>query len=144
MDGLGRVMNLVPTAEAVEVNMRGCSAVTFLCVGADTETFTLAQATDAAGAGAATLATITHYYKNSAAVGATTWTREPASDEQAASGVITTSTAFPVAVFTVAGTELGDGFDYLRVTSSLSGTTVAILHDLTVKRAPENLPAPAL
>lgn len=144
-DALGRCFNLIPTAaDTPWLNMRGCSGVTYLCVGANAETFTLAQATDVAGTGAATLSTVTRYYKNTAAAGATTWVREPTSGEQAASGVITTTTAHPVAVFTVSGTELSDGFDFLRVTSSSTGTVVAITHDLTVKRAPENLPAVAV
>lgn len=137
MEALGRLFNIIPTADAVEVNMRDCSAVTFLCVGANAETFTLAEATDAAGAGAQTLSTITRYYANSAAVGATVWSLV----EIAAGGVVTTTTALPVAVIHVSGTELSDGFDFLRVSSSSTGTVVAITHDLAVQRNPVNLPA---
>lgn len=137
MEALGRLFNIIPTADAVEVNMRDCSAVTFLCVGANAETFTLAEATDAAGAGAQTLSTITRYYANSGAVGATTWALQTI----AAGGVVTTTTALPVAVIHVSGTELSDGFDFLRVSSSSTGTVVAITHDLAVQRDPANLPA---
>lgn len=140
MHALGRLLNVVPVADGVEVNLRDATGVTFVCVGANAETFTIAEATDAAGTGAATLSTVTTYYTNSASAGATAWARV----DQAASGVITTTTALPVAVIEIDAAELSAGFDYIRCTSSSTGTVVAILHDLTVQRTPANLAAPAV
>jgi len=137
---LGRAFNVVPTADGVEVCLSDAGGVTFVCVGANAETFTVAEATDAAGTGAATLATVTTYYTNSGAAGATTWARV----NQAAGGVITTTTALPVAVIEIEATELSDGFSYVRCTSSSTGTVVALLRDLAVQRGPANLVAPAL
>jgi len=144
MEGLGRNFNVVPTAAGVEVSLVDASSVTFVCTGANAETFTVAEATDAAGAGAQTLAVVTHYYKNTSAAGAAAWVREPAVLEQAATGVVTTTTAHPVAVIEVDATSLSSGFDYVRVTPSASGLVRAILHDLTVQRTPQNLPAAAV
>lgn len=140
MEGLGRVFNLVPTGDAAYVSLKQATGVTFLCVGANAETFTLAEAKDAAGTGSQSLATITQYYSNSAAVGATAWVKEAI----AAGAVVTTTTAKPVAVIHVAGAELSDTYDYLRVSSSSTGTVVAILHDLAVQRGPVNLTAPGV
>lgn len=140
MEGLGRVFNVVPTGDAAYVSMKSAAGITFLCVGANAETFTLAEAKDAAGTGSQSLATITQYYSNSAAVGATAWVKEAI----AAGAVVTTTTAKPVAVIHVAMAELSDTYDYLRVSSSSTGTVVAILHDLVVQRAPANLVAPGV
>lgn len=140
MEGLGRVFNVVPTADAAYVSMKQATGVTFLCVGGNAETFTLAEAKDAAGTGSQSLATITQYYSNSAAVGATAWVKEAI----AAGAVVTTTTAKPVAMIHVAAAELSDTYDYLRVSSSSTGTVVAILHDLVVQRTPANLAAPGV
>jgi hypothetical protein len=135
MDGLGRVFNIVPTADNVEVDMTEASAVTFVCVGADT--YTVQDASDAAGTGAANLAVIDHYYTNTSAAGANAWARVP--QAVAASFVL----AAAVAVFTVDATQLRDGFKYLRCASTAAGLVYAILHDLEVQRAPQNLKAAA-
>lgn len=138
MEALGRLINVVPTADAVEVSLRDATGVTFVCVGGNAETFTLAEATTAAGGSAQSLSTITHYYSNTAADGSAAWVKETI----AAGAVVTTTTAKPVAVIEVHGPELSAGFDYLRVSSSSSGTVVAILHDLTMQRTPANLSLP--
>jgi hypothetical protein len=44
-------------------------------------------------------------------------------------------------VFTVLTSWLDDGFDYVQVTGGGS-TVIALLHDLTVQRAPANLALP--
>jgi len=136
MDALGRIFNVTPTADAAWVALKEASAVTFVCVGADAETFTLQEAQNSGGTGAASLLTLARYSKNSGAVGATAWVRDNAPTTAA---VVTTATAYPVAVFTVHQSELSDGFTHVRVSSSASGTVVAFVHDLIVARAPENL-----
>jgi hypothetical protein len=46
-----------------------------------------------------------------------------------------------VAAFTVSAEELSDGKDFIKCTSTSTGTVTAILHDLKVQRTPANLPA---
>lgn len=135
MEPLGRLFNLVHTADGVYVNMRDAQAVTFVCQLAAGDTFTLQEATTLAGAGAANLATVTQYYTASAA-GTGAWTKV----EQAAAATVVTASAV-VAVFTVRAEELSDGFDYVKVASTSTGTVLAITHDLSVQRTPANLPA---
>lgn len=144
MEALGRLFNVVPVADAVEVDMQHATGVTFVCVGANAETFTVKEARDAAGTGAQNLACVTHYYANAGSSGANAWTRSPASGENAATAVVTTTTAAPVAAIFVGAAQLSDGFTHVRVDSSSTGTVFAILHDLRVKRTPENLPAVAV
>jgi hypothetical protein len=139
MDGLGRVFNVVPVAaDSPWVSLLEASAVTFVCVGANSETFTLTQARSSGGSGSTSLAPLDHYYKSTGSAGATAWTRDNAPTSGA---VVTTTTANPVAVFTVHESELSDGFSHVQVTSSSSGTVFAITHDLKSQRAPANLPA---
>lgn len=140
MEALGRLFNIVPTADGVEVSTRDCSAVTFVCVGGNAETFTVQESTSAAGAGAVDLPVIDRYYSGAGAVGATAWVLETPGS---ATAVVTTTTAKPVAVIHVDVKAMSDGFDYLECTSSSTGLVYAITHDLNVQRDPANLPAPA-
>ncbi|GHH30241.1 hypothetical protein [Streptomyces rubradiris] len=134
MEALGRLFNIVPTADAVEVSLTGASAVTFVCVGADT--YTIQQAKDAAGTGATNLPVIDHYYANGNVDGAGTWTRTAVSPVGAAVTI-----ALGCAVIHVPVAALDDGFDYIRCSSTAGGLVTAIVHDLTVQRAPDLLPA---
>jgi hypothetical protein len=137
MEALGRLFNIVPTADAVEVACRDCSAVTFVGIG--TDTYTVEQATDAAGAGAASLAVITRYFRSTSAAGAAVWTLVT---QAAAATFAATSSGIAVAHIDVK--SMGDGFDYLRCSSAGAGLVIAITHDLNVQRDPRNLPAPAV
>lgn len=134
-EALGRTFNLLSVGDDVYVNMRDCSAVTFLCTNTAGDTYTLTEAKDAAGTGAQVLATITRFHV-SATVGAV-W----ALVTQAAGSTIVPTASQDVAVLHVAGTELSDTFDYLKLASTGAGTVVAITHDLTTQRDPVNLPA---
>jgi HK97 family phage major capsid protein len=137
MQALGRLVNFLPTADNVYVNMRDAENAVFLCVGGNAETFTLTEAKDAAGTGAQALATLTQIWVNAGAAGATTWaTAAPTSGS-----VATTTTALPVAVLEVSGAELSDTYDYIKVASSSTGTVVIITTDLKSQRSPANLPA---
>lgn len=137
MEGLGRLFNLIPTAEDVAVNMRDCSAVTFVCVGANAETFTIVESV--AGSSTANLDAIDHYYKG-AATGAGTWSRDNA---PTSAHHVTTTTANPVAIITIDDAMLSDTKTHVEIQASASGTVFAITHDLTVQRDPRNLPAVA-
>lgn len=135
IEPLGRLFNLAHTADDVYVNLRDAESATFVCQLDAGDTFTLTEATSVAGAGAQVLPTITNYY--TAAKGGTgTWTRV----QQASGSTVVTASAV-VAVVTVRGEELSDGYSHVKVASTSTGTVMAILHDLTVQRTPANLPA---
>lgn len=135
MEGLGRLFNVVPTADNVEVNVQNCSAVTFICVGADT--YTVQEATSAAGAGARDLDVIDRYYASTSAAGAAAWTVT----ERAADAAVVVASG--IVALHVDVKSLSDGYTYLRCASSAAGLVIAITHDLNVQRSPVNLPAPA-
>lgn len=132
MEGLGRVFNSVPTGDGVWINMRDSSSAAFVLVGADT--YTLQEATDAAGTGAQDLATIDRAYTNAGAVGATTWVE---TEQTAAATIVVAANA----VIHVHGTELSDDFDYIAVTAGATGAVQVFTYDLVTSRNPENLRA---
>ena len=137
MEGLGRVFNVVAVADNVYVPLTDATAVSFVCHLAAGDTYTVTEATTAAGGGAQVLATVTRFYDSTGTGGA--WTKVT---QAAASTVVNDGTAgHDCSVFTISGAELSDGYDYIKVASTSTGTVVAILHDLAVQRTPENLAA---
>ena len=137
MDGLGRVFNVVAVADDVYVPLRDAGAVSFVCHLAAGDTYTVTSATNAGGTGAAVLATVDHFYDSTGTGGA--WSAET---QAAASTVVNAGTAgHDCSVFTIDESELPDGHTHVKVASTSTGTVVAILHDLKVQRAPENLAA---
>lgn len=135
MEALGRLFNVHPVADDVYINMRDCSAVTFVCVNTAGETYTLTEAKDAAATGAQVLSTLTRFHIS--ATSGAVWSLVT----QAVGSTIVPTSSQDVAVLHVSGAELSDTYDYLKLASTGSGTVVAITHDLTTQRAPENLPA---
>jgi hypothetical protein len=135
MEALGRVYNVLPVADDVYVPMRDAGGASFICVNAAGDTWTLTEAQDAAGTGAQVLASISSYYTG-ATVGAA-WVRRT----QAAASTVVTTSAQDVAVIEVDEEKLSDGFTYVKVTSTSTGTVVALLRDLQVQRTPANLSA---
>lgn len=140
MEALGRLFNIVPSAGTVEVNLRDATGVTFLCIqdGASAETFTVQESQDASGTGAQNLAVIDEWHQNTAKAGATTWTRQT----QTAAASVSVPIG-GVAAIHVSANSLSDGYGYVECNPGATGTVVAIVHDLAVQRAAENLPAPA-
>lgn len=134
-EGLGFKFNVLPVADDVYVSLANAAAVSFVCVNAAGDTYTLTEAKDAAGTSAAVLPTITRFHV-SATVGAV-W----AEVTQTAASTIVPTASQDVAVVTVTGPELSDTFTHVKLASTGSGTVFAILHDLYVQRAPANLPA---
>lgn len=137
MDGLGRVFNTIAVADGVYVPLTDANAVSFICYLAAGDTFTVQEASDAAGTGAADLDVVDHYYTSSGVGGV--W----AEQTQTADAAVTISGAagLDCAVFTVNAESLSDGFTHVKCTSTSTGTVVAVLHDLDTQRAPQNLPA---
>lgn len=135
MEGLGRVFNVLPVADDVYVSLKDATAVSFVCVNTGGDTWTISEAQDAAGTGAAVLSTVTHLY-TSATVGSA-WVEVT----QAVGSAWTTAGSSDVSVVTISAAELSDGFDWVKCASTSTGTVMAILHDLVVQRNPAKLAA---
>ncbi|MFI5524987.1 hypothetical protein [Streptomyces platensis] len=138
---LGRLFNATPAADGVWINVADqAGGVTFLGYlgGAAGDTYTLQQAKDSGGTGAANLASVTEYWTNTGN-GSDAWTRRT---QAAAATVVTAAAATQNAVVVeVEGTQLSDDYCYVKLTSTGAGTVTAITRDLGVMRAPGNLPA---
>lgn len=132
MEGLGRVFNVIPIASGKAFKMRGASAVTFVCTGADT--FTVTAASSFAGTYASPGNIISHYYQATATDGTAAWTKQT----QAASNAVVQAGS-NTTVFSVFTSQLADPDDYVKCTASATGLVHAILHDLVVQRGPANL-----
>lgn len=135
-DGLGRVFNVIPVADGVEVNLRDAGAVTFVGTLVDGDTFTVQESIGAGGT-PRNLAVVERYSTSTAADGSATWTDV----EQAAAATVVIGTGVDVAVFTVRADQLSDGYTHVDCSSTSTGTVVAIVHDLHTQRKPSNLPA---
>ena len=137
---LGRAFNALPLADNKWVSVADAGGVAFVCylAAAAGDTYTLTQAQDSAGTGAKACAVITDYH-TSTGDGTDGWTRRT----QAAASTVTTATAATqnAMVVEVEGTQLDDGFGYVRLASTGAGLVTALTRDLNVQRAPENLPA---
>ncbi len=135
MEALGRLFNVLTIADDVYVPLRDYGAVTFVNHLAAGDTYTLTEASDAAGTGAAVLSTITRFHV-SATVGAA-WVLVT----QAAGSTMITTSAQDVSVLTISAAELSDGMDWVKLTSTSTGLVTAILHDPLVARNPVKLDA---
>jgi hypothetical protein len=131
MEGLGRLFNVVPIAAGRGLALNKASAVTFVCTGNDT--FTITVAAGFAGSYATPGNIITRVYTNTATNGSAAWVK---ATQAAANTVVIASGSV---AFTVFGSQLPDPKNYVKVSVAASGLVMAILHDLTVQRAPANL-----
>lgn len=137
MNALGRLFDIVPVAQDVFINVTGCGNVCFVGVLAAGDTWTLQEATAASGGTEQNLSVITYSYVQTVGVGADTWVKIT----QAANAAEVTSSSQDAVVIEIDTTALSAGFDFLKLTSTSTGTVCAILTDLSVQRKPENLPA---
>lgn len=143
MIGLGRVFNVVPAAAALYIKMVDCSAITFFCTSGNSDTFAFGESKDSAGvteqlfADGAKGTYPTIYYEASDTDGSVAWVKHSLADDT--TGAITTGHVIAVCVF---ASIMDDGYEYVYVTPSSSGTVIAVLHDLTVQRTPANLSLP--
>ena len=146
MEGLGRIFNIVPiTTGGPGLNISGCSAVTFVTTGS-TAVATLTCATTFGGTYRAynyftpNWVPITRVYWSTATDGTVAWSKATITAASAFTlGTTTGLTTAISSVFTVFGSEMPAGYDYIKCTVTGSGIGAAILHDLTVQRAPANL-----
>ena len=142
MEGLGRLFNVIPKADNVHVPLKAGTAVTFVVYedGGDNQA-TVQEGID--GASAQDLATVGVVYTGTGVGGA--WTKHTidtplALIQKEDLGSLGDVPASDCLVFSVAAAELSDGFNTVACNVD-AGECVAILHDLTVQRAPANLAA---
>lgn len=128
---LGRLFNAGTSATTgnVRFGMRDISGVTFLLVGATAGAATIQEHNAPSGGTSQNLAAVTEYFTQNNGV----WTRVT----QAAAATVTAATGGLLAVFIPQG-ALSDGFTHVSA-SHATGTFVAIMADLDVRRFPPNL-----
>jgi hypothetical protein len=141
MDGLGRVFNVITTADTVGFSMKECSAVTLIvkASGASSVAITAAKTfggsydnfTTANGFGQTN-----HWFQTTSATGTAAWTRQTAS--WSSNSLTLAGTSGYVSAVTIYGSQMADQYNYLKATCT-NGTLVVITHDLTVQRKPANL-----
>jgi hypothetical protein len=131
-DPIGRLFNIVHTADAVYVSLKYAGAVTFVGQLDAGDTFTITEATAQAGTGAQALAKITS--TNTVAKAGGTWT----TTAQAAGSTVATAATEAITI-TIRAEQLSDGYSWIKCASTSTGTVMAILHDLSVQRKPANL-----
>ena len=139
--GLGKAFNVIPLATGVHISLKNASGVTFICYedgGAQTSTFKQSIA----GASEVALSTVNEAWTSSGVAGQL-WVRvtDDAAAELSNDSVFTKkdTTAFDCVAIYIGADELSDGYDSVECTIDGAGLCIAIVHDLTVQRAPENL-----
>lgn len=168
MEALGRLFDIVPGITPVDFNTAGgtgkvvhlknAASITFVVfagVGSDNEGFTatVREHTALSGGTSQDLDTVVRYYtKNELTLdGDETWTKVT----QTAGDVVqadsdNTAQLENLYVFSVDGTELSDGFEFISLDiaddlgAAKIGCVLYVLHDLNVQRAPANLANPQL
>lgn len=143
MEALGRLFNVIPVATGKHISLKNASGVTFVCYeDGGAQAIGIKESID--GASEQLLSTVTRLYASDG-VGSV-WTRET-TDANGALGdgdgaiVKKDTTAFDAACFYIGADELSAGFDAVEVSIDGAGICIAIVHDLLVQRAPQNLPS---
>lgn len=142
---LGNGGNVIPVATGKHIDLSNASGVTFILyedAGAQSTDFKESKA----GASEQALTVLNEYWASNGIGGV--WTRETADADATLSDdsnfVKKDTTAFDCAVIYIGADELSDDFDSVEATIDGAGLCIAIVHDLAVRRAPENLPAAAV
>lgn len=133
MNGLGRVFDVIPIASTVIFKFRGASAISFVCTGNDTFTVTVGSSHAAASTSPGNV--FTYYYQRADTNGSDAWTKQT----QSASNAVVQSNSGYTTEFCLFTSVIADPNNYVKCAASASGLVTAILHDLTVQRAPANL-----
>lgn len=141
---LGRGGNVIPVASGKHISLKNASGVTFVLY-EDAGAQATAFKESIGGASEAALGVVNDYYAGDGVGGV--WTHETA-DASAALDDNSTftkkdTTAFDCAVIYIGADQLSAGFDSVEATVD-GGQCIAIVHDLKVQRAPQNLPASAV
>jgi hypothetical protein len=166
MEGLGRLFDIGsvigPVADLAagantghRIHLSNASAVTFVAylgavsAGTDTTVLDVQQHTAATAGTSGDLDVVTQwYYKGEATLdGDETWTKvtQAAASEISLTGATFAAQQLIVAVH-VAGVQLSDGYEWVSLDiadagagGTRAGCVLALLHDLNVQRAPNNL-----
>lgn len=139
MKGLGRVFNVIASASGVGVRLKNGTAVSFVTFEDDGSTIATITQRDSLGVLNEIALDCDVYPHKAPGIGGT-WTAMAEQDDTLDLGDDTTNDAM---CFTVDAAQLAAGYDTVEVTVD-GGYVVAILHDLTVQRAPANLASIAL
>lgn len=134
MEALGRSFNVAPIAAGRGISLKGGTAVTFVCTGADT--FTVTSAASFGGSYSSPGNVVDHYYQQAATNGSAAWTKQT----QTASNAVVQASAYTTLI-TVSANSLPDTHCYVKCSAGGTGLVTAIVHDLSVQRKPANLPA---
>lgn len=134
MEIIGKDINVLPVADDVYIDLALYRDVTWVCVNAAGETYTLTEQ-KADGSGDQVLTTIDRYLV-SATVGAA-W-QELA---QAAASTVVATAAQDVTIIHVDAAELSENYTQVKLASTGAGTVFAIAHGLRYPRTPANMPA---
>lgn len=138
MEGLGRVLNVIPIAAGRGISLTDAPAVTFVTTGADTFTLTCAATFGGAYASPGSLVGLINVYKNAQTNGSAAWVKD---NSLVASNTVVAPAG--AACFTYGDTIIPDGQVYVKLTPTATGLVTAILHDLSVQRGPANLSIPS-
>jgi hypothetical protein len=137
MEGLGRLFNAHYPANDDYVSLENASAVTFFVYEVDGSTsVTITTSDDAAGSHTATNDLVSRWYESSADQNNGVWvekTQVPSETFNPSNGT------GDLAAVTIHAAQLPDGHKYVKATADGSAIVFAVLHDLTVQRAPQNL-----
>lgn len=134
MEALGRVFNVVAQASGVHIPLTNATGVTFVCFEDDgSQIVTLKESID--GGSEQNLAIIDKVYKGPGIGG--TWTK--VTQAAAATYDNADDTTNDAVVVYVGADQLSDGYNCVELTNDGGNPVIAIIHDLTVQRAPENL-----
>lgn len=141
MNGLGRVYNVITVADTKGFRIDATSAVDFIVTASGASSLALTAAktfsgsydnfTTANGFGQAK-----YWYQSAADDGTAGWTKQTA--VWTTNSIALAGTSGYMSVFSVFGSQMADGYKYLKGTCT-NGTLVVVLYDLTVGRSPENL-----
>jgi hypothetical protein len=133
MEGLGRVLDVIPIAAGQAFKFRGASAITVVCTGNDT--FTITASSTYGGSYTSPGNLINHYYQRADTNGTHAWTKQT----QTASNAVVQANSGYTTVAEILTSTISDPNAYIKVSAAASGLVTVILHDLTVQRKPANL-----
>jgi hypothetical protein len=138
-EGLGRLYNVHYPADDSYVSLKDAAGVTFFAYeNGATSASTVTFAADAAGTGAVTPDVIDHFYGRSADVSDGVWHRTAVSPASETTGNKDATTEDLIAIEILAA-MCPDGKPYVKCAIAGSGIVFAVLHELAVQRAPQNL-----
>lgn len=139
MEALGRLFNVIPVASGKHISLKNASGVTFIIY--EDGATDVAFKESIGGQSEQPLAVINHFYANSGL--GSVWVRHTNDsggnlDNEDTINKVDTLEEDCIAVY-IGADMLSEGFDSVECTDA-SAVVIAIVHDLLVQRAPQNLP----